>query len=202
MTLRTAGSAADTQHIAGLVKNKFLSRRMLLGRESPSVSQVAHYVKYLLRKNVNSNDGGEKFQASLICAGVDGNGNGGGPRIFAIAPGGSLYEEEHFCVSGSGSTLLLGMLDQTVKEGLKLSKKEAIELVEKLLKLSIARDGSSGGLIRMVVMTTASTDDQENGGGGMEHRTVYPKMLGSGNDNDTSSTEATALEGFAPPQRR
>ena len=193
-----SGSAADTQHLAGMVQKRFLARQLLRPVYEPSVSQVAHLLRHLMRQNVNK-DSAPQLQASLICAGYDGLAKEG--QIFGIAPGGSLWEEDYFCVSGSGSTLLLGMLDAKVKakmatkeenEPALFTKDEAEELVQELLQLSIARDGSSGGLIRIVVM---SAD-------GMEQKTVYPKPPNALDGGETKEETMKELKGFAPAKRQ
>ena len=144
-----SGSAADTQWLAQHATHTFAIRRLI-----PSVSQVAHYLRNKIRSESSP------LQASLICAGYDGAG-----RIFGIAPGGSLWEEDVFCVSGSGSTFLLGHLDSLKLKPASITESEAVELVTQWVGLSISRDGSSGGLVRVMVLTK----------GGVKETTVYPK---------------------------
>jgi 20S proteasome subunit beta 1 len=144
-----SGSAADTQWLAQHASHEFAIRRSL-----PSVSQVAHYLRDKMRSE-------SSLQASLICAGYDGTG-----RLFGIAPGGSLWEEDVFCVSGSGSTFLMGHLDSLKLKSTSITEDQAVELVTQLVRLSIARDGSSGGLIRIMVLTQ----------GGVKEITVYPEV--------------------------
>jgi 20S proteasome subunit beta 1 len=192
-----SGSAADTQHVVGIVKRKFQAQKMMRLLHQPSISQVAHFIRHIIRNNVNK-DNAPPLQASLICAGYDAYNENG--QIFAIMPGGTLYEEEHFCVSGSGSTLLLGLLDAKVKEKIESNKatpqqeylftrQEAMELVKHLLQLSITRDGSSGGLIRIFIM-------DENG---IEQQTVYPSVpkMKQGMHNECHFAQ---LDGFALPK--
>lgn len=142
-----SGSAADTQWLAQHASHEFSIRRSL-----PSVSQVAHF----LREKVRSES---SLQASLICAGYDGTG-----RIFGISPGGSMWEEDVFCVSGSGSTFLLGHLDSLNLDPSRISQDKAIEMVKEWIQLSVARDGSSGGLVRIKVLAK----------GGVKEITFYP----------------------------
>ena len=87
-----------------------------------------------------------------------------------------MWEEDVFCVSGSGSTFLLGHLDSLQLQPSSLSEEKAVELVEKLIQLSISRDGSSGGLVRVMVLKQ----------GGVKESTVYP-----------SKAAASVLPGFA-----
>jgi 20S proteasome subunit beta 1 len=182
-----SGSAADTQWLAKQAQRRFRVRRLERPGYHPSVSEVAHYLRYRMRDE-GSNGGGDGLQASLICAGYDAATNGG--QIFGITPGGSLWEEDNFCVSGSGSTILLGYLDDFLQTKTSfssdLTRDEAIALVTKLLRLSIGRDGSSGGLVRLYVIN----ED------GLEEKTVYPFMEG---DGESTYSE---LEGFATPGRR
>jgi 20S proteasome subunit beta 1 len=168
-----SGSAADTQFLVKAATEDFQARHWRDKFHHPTVSQVAHFLRSMMR----SSSSRQGLQASLICAGCD---NGGG-RIYAIAiDGGALWEEDVFCVSGSGSTFLIGYLDALKLDTLALySKPRAIELVAKLLKLSIARDGASGGLIRIMVLKK----------GGIEEHTIYPDAM---SDN-------VSLPGFADP---
>jgi 20S proteasome subunit beta 1 len=192
-----SGSAADTQRLATQAKDEFThrARRQLL----PTVSQVAHYLRYLIRNSSGS------MQASLICAGYDDNHDDDDEdsrsklHIYSIAPNGSLLEEDVFCVSGSGSTFILGHLDHELREGSEhLEEADAIAMVTRMLQLSIQRDGSSGGLIRIIVMnhkdglkelvvypespsltmTTKQLDDHNNLSGFAKATPVLPKAFG------------------------
>ena len=176
-----SGSAADTQYLVKQVASEFSTsprwtrlRDMPNFHHSPTISQVAHFLRYIVRETNDPEDGGgggsgQQLQASLICAGYDetcGVGNGSG-KIFAITPGGTILEEPLVSVSGSGSTFLLGYLDQILKERIQtghdddnngkeglFDEDEAVDLVVKLIRLSISRDASSGGWIRIVVINS------------------------------------------------
>jgi 20S proteasome alpha/beta subunit len=63
------------------------------------------------------------------------------------------------------------------------SEEQAIALVTKLLKLSIKRDGSSGGLIRILVLNAK----------GVREMTVYPQDIAT----SSSSSDPEELPGFA-----
>ena len=158
-----SGSAADTQYLVKAAKRDFRSRFWRDKFQNPTVSQVAHF----LRSTMRTGSSRQGLQASLICAGCD----DGGGRIYAIAiDGGALWEEDIFCVSGSGSTFLIGYLDSLKLDKRALySKERAVELVVSLLKLSIARDGASGGLIRIMVLKS----------GCIEKHTIYPDAIGT-----------------------
>lgn len=168
-----SGSAADTQWLCQEGTSHLWERkyRYCLGTK---VEQLAHFLRHLIRTN---HQGGEGLQASLICAGCDEEG-----KIFTIAPSGTLLEEDIFAVSGSGSTILLGHLDSLkISTDELYSEEEAVELVTKLLRLSIGRDGSSGGLIRLVVMTKGKK---------LREITVYP-------DAPSAESASVSIPGFA-----
>lgn len=183
-----SGSAADTQWLAGRAKETFLSRKLQRPGYSPTISNVAHYIRHCVRSS-NSDSSRqqqqqEPLQASLICAGYDVTTKQG--QIYAITPGGSLLEEDYFCVSGSGSTILLGYLDSLDMNivSTTYTKEEAVKLVTKLLQLSMARDGSSGGFARIIAINEE----------GLDEVVVYSDpSKGEGK----SSNQLKELEGFA-----
>ena len=61
-------------------------------------------------------------------------------------------------IGGSGSTYIYGLVDHKFKEG--MTKDEAKALVEKSIAHAMARDGSSGGIIRTVVITEGGCDKE------------------------------------------
>jgi len=179
-----SGSAADTQWLAKHAKRRFAMRQLERPGYLPRVSEVAHYLRHQMRHSKND------YQASLICAGYD---ETEGSKIFGITPGGSLWEEPNFCVSGSGSTILLGYLDDALQTGdfcKSLNKDEAIALVTKLLRLSIRRDGSSGGLVRLYVIDES----------GLEEKTIYPSEGVTESAKGASEEGYKELKGFATPK--
>ncbi|KAL0123439.1 hypothetical protein PUN28_005747 [Cardiocondyla obscurior] len=54
-------------------------------------------------------------------------------------------------IGGSGSTYVYGYVDSQYKPN--MSKNDCLKLVENTLALAMARDGSSGGVIRTGVIT-------------------------------------------------
>lgn len=169
-----SGSAADTQHLAELANVEFRERYYRY-RVLPTVSQIAH----LLRSQVN-----QDMAASLICAGYQ-EGEG---CIFSIAPNGSLLKEDQgFALSGSGSTFIMGHIDNNYRKD--MDEEEAIDFVVKAIRLAIDRDGSSGGFVRVHVVNRA----------GSKVSTVYP-------DHNKSlkaiSKKSHQITGFAAPKRK
>jgi 20S proteasome subunit beta 1 len=224
-----SGSAADTQFLVRQCTWEFTSspRWMRLydvpgfhHHATPTISQVAHFLRYLMRQGSSSSGDGNgdepTFQASLICAGYDTSSSGG--RIFAITQGGTILEEPMVSVSGSGSTYVLGHLDQTLKQLqqsrgdnnnnedsqtttsslVMLDEDDAIDLVVQLIRLSIARDASSGGWIRLIVLNA----------NGQRHLTFPPTSTGTAaaveqeNQSLDESSRGTELPGFANVKQR
>lgn len=100
----------------------------------------------------------EQLSAGLIIAGWD---ELNGPAVYHIPAGGSLHKQE-FSIGGSGSTYIYGYCDANFRES--MTKEEGIEFVKNgrtlsdlwlsvALALAMSRDGSSGGVIRMMILT-------------------------------------------------
>jgi 20S proteasome subunit beta 1 len=144
-----SGSAADTQHLASIIRSDLVSRQILY-RIKGTVTHVASLLWNLL-----SDD--SSLSASLICAGYDHELARG--VIYSIAPGGTVFEERMWAAGGSGSTYILGYLDTHLPknqddnyEKLIESEDEALDIVYNALCLAMDRDGSSGGFVRMYVI--------------------------------------------------
>ena len=169
-----SGSAADTQHLAEMANIEFRERYYRF-RVLPSVSQIAH----LLRSQIS-----QDMAASLICAGYE----AGEGCIYSISPNGSLLKEDQgFAVSGSGSTFILGHMDNNYRRD--MNEQEAIDFVVNAIRLAIDRDGSSGGFVRIHVVNRD----------GSKVSTVYP-------DHNKSlkaiSKKSHQLTGFAASKRK
>lgn len=81
-----------------------------------------------------------------ILGGVDDE----GPHIYSIDPLGSVIEEE-YTVTGSGSQLALGVLEQEYNED--LSIEDAKQVSARAIKSAIERDTASGNGINVAVVT-------------------------------------------------
>lgn len=69
--------------------------------------------------------------------------------------GGSLVQQK-FAIGGSGSTYIMGLIDSEYRDNMTLE--ECQKFVAKCLSHAMARDGSSGGVIRL---TTINADGVE-----------------------------------------
>lgn len=118
----------------------------------PTVKTAAKIFRELCYKNKNN------LQAGIIVAGWDpdsaGSGEGSG-SVYSINLGGTITKQP-FALGGSGSTYIYGWCDANYREN--MSKEECLEFVRKALALAMARDGSSGGVIRTVVVDKSGNE--------------------------------------------
>ncbi|CAB9509082.1 Proteasome subunit beta type-6 [Seminavis robusta] len=163
-----SGSAADTQFLADHARWTFDNDATT---DRVSVTQMAQWLKCVIRGN-------PRYSASLLCVGYDPNTQG---KIYSIAQSGAMMEEPIYAAAGSGSTYILGLMDEACRPQL-LKEQDAIDLVAKLVHGAMARDGSSGGMARITIMNQR----------GYKEIVVPPPQEGG----DTSAESPTQLKGF------
>ena len=108
--------------------------------EPPEVETAAR----LFQEIVYQNKG--RLMAGIIVAGWDKYHKG---RVYSVNLGGTLVREP-FSIGGSGSGYIYGFCDKTFRPG--MTRDECVTFVSNAISLAIARDGSSGGVIRMAVI--------------------------------------------------
>lgn len=86
------------------------------------------------------------LQAGMIVAGWDAQEGG---AVYGIPLGGTLLKVP-FTLGGSGSTYIYGWVDHAYRAG--MSRQETEAFVTRAVSLAMARDGSSGGVIRLVTI--------------------------------------------------
>lgn len=84
--------------------------------------------------------------AGIIVAGYDDRKGG---QVYNIPLGGSCIQQA-YSIGGSGSTYIYGYCDDHYRTG--MTKEETQAFVKKALAHAMTRDGSSGGVIRMVTI--------------------------------------------------
>jgi len=134
-----SGSAAHTEAVSDYVRF-YTTQHTSETQQTPSVKSVAS----ILYQMAYSNKG---LMAAMIVAGYD-EANGG--QVFGSPIGGTLVEMP-WAIEGSGSTYIWSYFDDEYKPG--MSKAETEQLVLRGIAHAMARDGSSGGLIRLVTVT-------------------------------------------------
>merc|ERR1719382_1433242 len=140
------GSAADTQALTGFVINYLGQHAVELGK-LPTVNTAANLFKLIAYNNK------DRLLAGLIIAGWDEKRGG---QVFSIPLGGSLVPVDYAC-DGSGSGYVSGFIDHYYRE--KMTKDETLQFVRQAISHAMARDGSSGGLIRTAVITKDGVEE-------------------------------------------
>jgi len=146
-----SGSAADTQALSDIVKY-YLDLHSLETGGLPAVKTAATLFQELCYSNK------DRLMAGIIVGGWDPK-NGG--SVYNIPLGGSLVKQE-YAIGGSGSTYIYAFCDAYFKPG--MEQKECKEFVMRALSHAMARDGSSGGVIRLVTITERGLQREFIGG--------------------------------------
>lgn len=139
-----SGSAADTQIISDYVRYYLSMHEVELG-EGPRVATAAGLFRELCYHNK------EMLSASIIVGGYDKHKGG---QVFSIPLGGAFIPQD-FAIGGSGSSYIYGYCDANYKKG--MTKDACMDFVTNALSLAMARDGSSGGVVRLVVIDKDGT---------------------------------------------
>lgn len=142
-----SGSAADTQALTNYVNHYLGIHEMDIGT-LPTVKTCANLFKELAYGNK------DRLMAGLIVAGWDPKRQG---QIFEIPLGGTLMPIQTFSLGGSGSGYIYGLCDATYKEG--MTKGECVEWAKKMVAHAMSRDGSSGGMIRVVTIDESGIEE-------------------------------------------
>lgn len=110
----------------------------------------------------------DQISAGLIVAGWDPVEGG---SVYNIPMGGTCLKVP-FALGGSGSLFIYGLVDAEYHRAVQqnntnptpFSVEEARTLVKRAISHAMARDGSSGGIIRTVVVTADGNDRDYTGG--------------------------------------
>lgn len=121
------------------------------GRQ-PTVKVAAHLMRRLIYTNK------DRLMAGVIVAGWD---PVDGASVYTITLGGSCLKLP-FATGGSGSVFISGLLDSEFRVG--MSKDEVRALAKKACSHAMARDGSSGGVVRTVAIDANGVDRDYTGG--------------------------------------
>jgi 20S proteasome subunit beta 1 len=135
-----SGSAADTQAVSGYAEH-FLRLHAAETGGPPRVRAAATVVRRLCYGNK------DRLLAGMIVAGWDA---ADGASVYTVTVGGAMVRQP-FSIGGSGSTYVYGYCDSNFKEG--MGREECQRMVTNALSLAMARDGSSGGVIRLAIIT-------------------------------------------------
>jgi len=142
-----SGSAADTQALTSMVRN-YLNQHAISIDGPPTVNTAANLMRLIAYNNKDS------LTAGLIVGGWDAK---RGPQVFVIPLGGTKLRKQ-VAIGGSGSAYITGLVDHLFRPN--MSKRECQAMVAKCVSHAMARDGSSGGLIRMVTITADEVTEE------------------------------------------
>merc|ERR1712113_787228 len=92
------------------------------------------------------------LMAGMVVAGWD---SFKGGQVYSIPIGGAMLPRP-FTIGGSGSSYIYGYCDAYFKEGMDRNQTE--EFVRNALSHAMARDGSSGGVVRTVTISKDGVD--------------------------------------------
>ncbi|XP_065844496.1 proteasome subunit beta type-6-like [Oscarella lobularis] len=134
-----SGSAAHTQAVADIVKFHLNLNGLQLG-ERPLVKTAASVFRKFCYAHRDS------LVAGIIVAGWDKQEGG---QVFSVPISGMCIRQP-FAIGGSGSTYLYGYCDANFKP--RMTRDECLGFAKNCLALAMARDGSSGGLIRLAAI--------------------------------------------------
>jgi len=139
------GSAADTQAIADYVR-WYLDMHSSELDENPETKTAAAIFQQLCYNNKS------RLMAGIIVGGWDKKTGG---SVWNIPLGGALVRQP-YAIGGSGSTYVYGYCDANFKPG--MTKQQCQEFVTSTLALAMARDGSSGGVIRLATIDESGVE--------------------------------------------
>eukprot|EP00640_Fibrocapsa_japonica_P004158 CAMPEP_0113934642 /NCGR_PEP_ID=MMETSP1339-20121228/1939_1 /TAXON_ID=94617 /ORGANISM="Fibrocapsa japonica" /LENGTH=216 /DNA_ID=CAMNT_0000936523 /DNA_START=80 /DNA_END=730 /DNA_ORIENTATION=- /assembly_acc=CAM_ASM_000762 len=142
-----SGSAADTEAVTDYVKYFLESHSTEIGGP-PRVRSAAHLVRKLCYENKDA------LMAGMIIGGWDPVDGG---QVYSVPLGGTLMRQP-VAIGGSGSTYIYGHVDAAYRPG--MSKEECHAFVAKAISHAMARDGSSGGVIRLVSIDANGIEKQ------------------------------------------
>eukprot|EP00978_Attheya_sp_CCMP212_P034958 scaffold149652_cov45-Attheya_sp.AAC.4 len=108
----------------------------------PTVKTAAHLMRKLCYENKDN------LMAGVIVGGWDPVEGG---SVYNIPLGGTCIKMD-FAIGGSGSTYIYGLVDSIMAEQTPRTAEEARVMVKKCISHAMARDGSSGGIIRTVTV--------------------------------------------------
>jgi 20S proteasome subunit beta 1 len=142
-----SGSAADTQALTAMVRH-YLGQHAVELNELPSVNTAANLFKLIAYNNKDN------LTAGLIVAGVDAS---KGAQVYTIPLGGTRLRTP-CAIGGSGSGYITALVDHLYRPN--MTESECRDFITRCVSHAMARDGSSGGVIRVVTVTAADVKEE------------------------------------------
>jgi proteasome beta subunit len=133
IAMTIAGLSADAQALVRYMKAE-LKLFSIDNRRKISINGAATLLSNILHGNKFY-----PFYVQLLIAGVDES----GPCIYDLDAVGGAEEEKKFFSTGSGSPFVLGVMEDSYREGMSLE--EGTKLAVRAVKAATERDTASGG---------------------------------------------------------
>ncbi|RLI98660.1 MAG: proteasome endopeptidase complex, archaeal, beta subunit [Candidatus Aenigmatarchaeota archaeon] len=127
-----AGSVGDAQTLERYIKAELKLYKLREDKRIP-VKAAATLVSNILYSRSYF-----PYIVQLVIGGYDKE-----PRLFSLAPDGSVMEEKEYFSTGSGSPMAFGVLEDGYKKG--MSTEEGKKLVARAIRAAAQRDIASGG---------------------------------------------------------
>ncbi len=143
LALTIAGSVGDAQELIRIIKAQNEIYKMNEGR-SMSPKSANSLLSIILQGNKMV-----PYYVQLIIAGVDGD----QPQIYNMDQLGGYTEEKEFTVTGSGSEVAIGYLEDSFRKG--TTTKDAVKVVARALAMATKRNAYTGEGVIIATITKA-----------------------------------------------
>ncbi|HIH49884.1 MAG: proteasome subunit beta [Candidatus Micrarchaeaceae archaeon] len=141
LALTIAGGVGDAQELIRILKAQNEIYKMNEGH-----SMVPKSANSLLSIILQANKM-VPYYVQLIVAGMDGE----EPQMYNLDPLGGYTEEKNFTVTGSGSEVAIGYLEDSFKKG--TSTKDAVKIAARALAMAMKRNSATGDGMIIAAMT-------------------------------------------------
>jgi len=140
-----AGTVSDAQLLIKLTQATLRLNKVRVGKE-PNVKEAANLLAGMVYSNIRKMSMIPGI-AHFIISGIDETGF----HIYDCYPDGSLTECDDYLTSGSGSVMVLGVLETLYKKEIKVD--EAVKIAIKSMNAALQRDSASGSGFDIITIT-------------------------------------------------
>jgi proteasome beta subunit len=142
-----AGSEGDAQELIRVMRAQNEIYKMNENRPM-SPKSATSLLSIILQNNKMM-----PYYVQLLVAGLDDN----EPEVYSLDPIGGYSEERNFTVTGSGTEIAAGYLEETYKKG--LTTKEAIKLVARALAIATKRNAYTGDSVMIATINRSGYNE-------------------------------------------
>ena len=150
MAMTTAGLVSDIQLFTKIIKSQIMLLKLRKGK-NPGVKEAANMLANLAYSNIRRPSMIPGIVGFLF-AGHDKTGF----HLYEIEFDGTALEADDYVTDGSGSTVVLGVLETLYKPNMTLQ--QGAELAEKCIQTAIFRDSATGNGMHVAVITKSGVE--------------------------------------------